>query len=443
MRSGFVQFNQLQVVDAFGQTYGGPVNNPLSGWPLTGQGFQPFLGQGLVPTTTPGTSIPAGFPYGAFEQLPALIQSTRLDINFLANDGTGQDIIVSANPNAVCGWLLPNHLDGGISVYDANGVLLGELWPLPPPNNWRPAPGPPGNNPPPEQPSDIQNTALRDVVSSIAAQSTDTFEALLGVIDETLWMVDPLGGRKDQFLSVLIGRPLAVVQAEVQLSLLGNPVFNQTWDQTATKNSSPPPDYTWQQADGGVTNILFPVRLGSLELRDDGLIGYYLPSGDNYATFYAVHSTAASANTSYIKPIVTPPPSISSPPQFQGNISLQCQGPSVTVTMILDPRGSVHAYTGILPVVSAALPVDIVEEFIKQLRVTFRTGPIIADPGTLRTPKPAEDHGVWTWIQAVAAPVNWEVDQIVDADDIARLPDALLQLREGWLQLSDIDEPGS
>src|SRR5205814_5362682 len=127
--------------------------------------FQPLLGQGLVPAVTPGTSIPTNFPYGAFQQSPSLVQSARLDISFLANDGSGQDIIVSDNSNAICGWLLPNHLDGAISVYDADGILLGELCPLPQPDNWRPSPGPPGNNPPPQQPSDITNAALRAVVA--------------------------------------------------------------------------------------------------------------------------------------------------------------------------------------------------------------------------------------------------------------------------------------
>jgi hypothetical protein len=128
--------------------------------------------------------------------------------------------------------------------------------------------------------------------------------------------------------------------------------------------------------------------------------------------------------------------------QYQGNISLQCQGPSVTATLIIDPRGSVHAYTGILPVLSAQLPPQAVETFMKQLQVTFQTGPIIADPGTLRIPEPAENHGTWSWIQRVGPPKNWETDAIVDADDKARLPDGSLQLREGWLQLSDIDEEG-
>jgi hypothetical protein len=145
---------------------------------------------------------------------------------------------------------------------------------------------------------------------------------------------------------------------------------------------------------------------------------------------------AISPDDSFVRHIVTPAG------QYQGNITLQCQRPSVTATLIVDPRGSVHAYTGILPVQSVQLPPHLVDGFMKQLRVTFRAGPIIADPGTLRVPEPAESHGRWSWIQRVAAPANWESDAIVDADDQARLPDNNLQLREGWLQLSDIDEQG-
>lgn len=442
LRGGFLQFQQLQIVDTFGQTFGGEVSDTQSGWPLTGQGFLPLLGQGLAPNITAGQATPPSFPYGALQLPPRVVQSTRLNLSFLTNDDSGQDVVVSDNVNAVCGWLLPNHLDGGISVYDETGLLLGELWPLPQPDNWRPRPGPPGAVPPPQSPADIRNGVLRSVITSIAAQPTDVFNALLGVIDETLWMIDPLGGRKDQFLSVLIGRPLAIVQVELTLSLLGSPVYNQYWDKMAIPNPSPPPDYNLLRDAGNVQQIAFPVRLGSLELRDDGLIGYYLPQSDDYVTFYAVHRPKTSEHCAYIRPIVRPP-TADAPAQYQGDITLKCQsgGPApvgVTATLLMDPRGCVHAYTGILPVASAALSADIVEEFIKQLQVTFRTGPIIADPGTLRTPKPAEDQGTWAWVQAVPPPTAWELDQIVDADDIARLPDAQLQLREGWLQLSGL-----
>jgi hypothetical protein len=428
VRGGFLQFQQLQVVDAFGQTFGGPVNDPLSHWPMTGQGFEPILGQGLSPTSLPDNL------YGLVQLPPRVIQETRLDLRFLANDGSGQGTEVSQNSNAVCGWLLPNHLDGGISVYDAGGRLLGELLPLAAPDNWRPRPGAPGNNPPPQHPSEIPNAALRSVITSIAGQPPAVFEDLLSVIDETLWMVDPLGGRKDQFLSVLIGRPLAVVQAKVQLSLLGDPFRSRLWNDMVTEEAP----YTEVQKIGDVETISFPVRLGSLELRDDGVIGYFLPTGD-YTKFYAVHIPDDFSSDDYIRQIVLQPGG-GNPAQYQGDISLKFEGDAVTFSMLLDPRGKVHAYTGILPVTSSALPAHLVEDFIKQLKVTFRAGPIIADPGGLRVPQPAEDHGLWTWLQQ-SAPGSWEEDSIVDADDSARLPDAQLQLREGWLELTDIEEP--
>jgi hypothetical protein len=462
VRAGFVQFQALQIVDAFGQAYGGtiyPGHGQQSVWINTEYGFQPTLGQGLglsvaptVPATTASAAL-AQLPYGSFQLPPRVVQSSRLDVSFLAGDGSGKPAVVSEDPNPICGWLLPNHLDRGIAVYDSSGILLGELLSLPAGDacdNWRPRPGDPGKNPPPACPVDIPNVALRAVVQSIAAQSQDVFADLLTTIDETLWMVDPLGGRKDQFLSVLMGRPLAVVQAELSLSLMGEPVFNQLWDMMCSNpNATDPSQCTQQKDTAGVLDVPFPVRLGSLELRNDGLIGYYLPTGDNaYKTFYAVHYPLdITAGETYLRQIVQNSPQAGTQP-FQGDIFLNCDGEPITLTMLVDPRGSVHAYTGILPVVSASLPGQLIEDFIKSLQVTFRTGPIIADPGTLRIPQPAEAHGVWSWIQQTAPPSNgqaatWEQDTIVDADDQARMPDAQLQLREGWLQLSDISDSSS
>jgi hypothetical protein len=423
VRGGFVQFQRLQVVDAFGQTLS------LSD-PNTPQGFLPLMGSDLPPSNS-STDPNNPLPYGSIQLAPRIIQSSELDIEILSNDGSGKNILVSGNPNPVCGWLLPNHLDGGVSIYDENGILLGELLPLLSPNNWRPRPGTPGIDPPPATPKDILNATLRNVVVSIAAQTPSVFKDFLKVIDETLWMVDPLGGRRDQYLSVLIGRPLAVVQVELQLGLRGEPIYNQMWDDMATADKSNQPNLTWTKKIGEVENVPFPVRLGSLELRNDGLIGYFLPTGD-YATFYSVHtSPEISKGDTYIKPIMNNS-------QYQGDITLQYQGPGVTATLLMDPRGCFHAYTAILPVKSVDLPANLIENFIRDMNVTFQTGPIIADPGTLRIPRPAEQHGVWNWIQAVPSPQNWEEDTIVNADDKARMPDAQLQLREGWLHLSGL-----
>jgi hypothetical protein len=440
VRGGFIQFRTLRVIDAFGQCHSISLES----------GSEPIPAQGMVPFTAP-----EGLPLGAIQLPPRVVQPSRLDFRWLANDNTGTDVEVADHPNAICGWLLPNHLDGGISVYDSGGQPLGELYP--PPYGWRPRPGDPGNNPPPAQIGEIKNVALRDVLASISSHTEpDVFNDFLASIDATLWMIDPLGGRKDQMQSVLIGRPLAVAQAQLQLDWYGNPTFNQLWQKMLKpknyvkgQNARPP----WQRVKdiGGISDVSFPVRLGNLQLLNDGLLGYYLPaprSGPPYGVFYSVHKSAEiKTGETYIKQIRKPDPQAPTCWTYQGDLTLKFPQPQaddpvtyrsdpVTVTMLVDPRGVVHATTGILPTISIALPPHRIEDFLKKLAVTFRTGPIIADPGPLRTPQPAESHGSWTWIQR-SSPTAWEEDTIVNADDRARLPDEQLQLREGWLKFTE------
>ena len=413
IRGGFLQFSRLRVVDAFGQIYDIQFES----------GFEPILAQGLAPANPP-----QGAGGGMIMLPPRIVQCSRLDLQWLSNDGSGAAIDQSANGNPVCGWLVPNHLDGGITVYGSDGVALGELLPQAAPYNWRPSPGVPGSNPPPAAPANIANAALKQVVTSLAGQAPDIFNDFLETVDETLWMVDPLGGRKDQFFSVLIGRPLAVVQMQLSLSVSGSPWFNQMWQSMLTSQTPP----QWLQDSGSLTTISAPVRLGSLDLRNDGLIGYFLTGGTGaYSTFYSVHlPDDLTSGDTYIQPILNADTS------YAGAVSLTPQQPAVTLTLLLDPRGAVHAYTGLLPVTSASLPGDQIEAFMRNLKVTFQAGPIIADPGALRIPAPAEQRGVWNWIQFVSG--AWEQDAIVDANDQARFPDGTLQLREGWLQLTAV-----
>jgi hypothetical protein len=422
-RGGFISFGDCRIVDAYGQTL---QLNKSTGT----QGFVPIIGQGLMPTTPI-----KGFA-GMIQLAPRVIQGAKLDMRILSNDGSGGDILTSTNPNPVCGWLLPNHLNSGIAVYDGDGVALGELLPLQAPFNWRPRPGTPGTNPPPAQPANIPNQTLRAVVSTMAAQNNQVFTDMLKVIDETLWMVDPMGGRRDQMLSVLLGRPLALVQVDVSLDLHGNAVYSQYWNKMAVEDETAPTGFRWTKDTGGITDISLPVRLGSLDLPHDGLIGYFLgDTANNFKNFYSVHygSDILSSDT-FIKQILDPAAGT-----YNGDLKLAIGGPAVRVTMLIDPRGQLHAYSGVLPVTSVALPGNLVEDFIRKLKVTFQTGPVVADPGTLRMPQPAENNALWMWIQSTGAGTNWTEEAIVDADDKARMPEGPLQLKEGWLQLSGLE----
>jgi len=126
-------------------------------------------------------------------------------------------------------------------------------------------------------PSKIPNAHLSGFVTTLVA-STDqgqSLRSLLEAIDETMWTIDPLGSRADANLSVLIGRPLALVRAQLQFELEGTPVYNQSWPNTLQKKTA------------GVEALKFSVRLGSLQLYDDGLLGYF--TDDTYTTFNSVH----------------------------------------------------------------------------------------------------------------------------------------------------------
>ncbi|MEL7425046.1 MAG: hypothetical protein AAFN81_18815 [Bacteroidota bacterium] len=432
VRGALVNFSGLQIVDVFGQTYQlNKVNTPS-------QGFKPLLSPSLTPPSS--QSLPAGvFDHSyPFVLNPRLVQGTRLNMEFLVNDGSDPVINSTDNNNPICGWLLANHLDNSLDVYDSNGVLLGELNNLGAPNNWRPRPGAPGANPPPATPADIANTALKNVIVKLAAQTPAVFEDFIQTVDETLWMSDPLGGKSDTFLSALIGRPLAVTMMELSLELDGNTATSQLWDEMLTSDSTKE-DFTKVHDTGGVENIPFPLRLGSIELRNDGLLGYFLPDGANaYDTFYAVHpSPTQSAGDHFIKPIMASG-------AYQGDLSLKVNGygeatTSLTVTLISDPLGVVHGYTGVLPVQQAALPAYQVQDFLKTMLVNFQTGPVVANAATvgmIRTPLPAEKQGTWDWLQHIKG--DWVQDTIVNVDDAARFPLKPPVLKEGWLQLRGV-----
>lgn len=424
VRGGFLKFVHLTVVDAFGQVVDLMRSGGNTG---TGVPFAPVRGRGLAPL--PQTILPQ--PSELISLAPRLVQTARLNFRFVSASADGHETGMWPDSNPVCGWVLPNHLDGGLSIYDAGGNALGELMLLADAGGgtavrWLPAPANTSGVP---DPARIANAHLRGFVSALTARTDGGagFRHLLAAVDETLWTVDPLGGRADENLSVLIGRPLALARAQLQLELDGEPVYNQGWRETLR--------HAW----AGVGEVDFPARLGSLDLYDDGLLGYF--EGATYATFNSVHSPTGwkPAPGSYLNPV-----------GYNGNyLKLRFDYPNYTaknVTLLLDPRGDVHAFTGILPAKSVSLPASFYEAALARMAVTFRTGPLLTDAAAVRMPYPTERNGQWEWVQRAgvlpadwADPAGWKSATIVKADQQARLPDAPPRLVEGWLKLTPND----
>jgi hypothetical protein len=416
VRGGSFAFQRLMMVDSFGQVLDLiEANNNGGGGPAT---FLPILGAGLVPDSGSGITDPT-----RIKQAPRVVQPSRLQLRLLDAADDTKEVFYAAGANPVCGWLLPNHLDSSIAVYDVGGNPLGELLVLAtqagPAVEWLPAPD---VEDPITDPANIPNPHLSAALSAFTARSggipmdqrVAAFRALYKSIDETLWMVDPIGGQADHDLAVLIGRPLAVVRAQVQFELFGQPAYNQSWRDTL------------QNLDGGLTGFSFPIKLGSVELLDDGVIGYF--TGDTYTTFNAVHPSKKFTSP-YVAPI------------GPGNyLSLPFNYPNYTtqnLTMLLDPRGTVHATTGLLPTASMKLPPQFYTAALAQMAVTFRIGPVLTGPTTIRLPYPGERHGTWVWVRRTGTgATDWETDTIIPANAQARLADAPPHLIDGWMKFT-------
>lgn len=115
------------------------------------------------------------------------------------------------------------------------------------------------------------------------------------------------------------------------------------------------------------------------------------------------------------------------------------------MTLLVDPRGSINASTGLLPNKSLRLPRSFVEAPLARLDASFRVGPILTGR-TVRMPLPTDIAQGWSWIEKTGVEFTsngksetWSAPVEVEASATdAHLNDAPTRLREGWLRLSDV-----
>lgn len=376
-------------------------------------------------STVIGHAAVENIPEALIQLPPALLQAARLDFDLIS---ATDDQIVSGgeHPEAdpLCGWVLPNRLNQSLAAYEADGAPLGEMTigigaAEAPQICWANAPN-------------SRYTSLQQIASEIRHfgpfllalkdQPPATFKAFLRAIDETLWTTVPMGAVFDQSLAVLLGRPLAMVRARVQFQLSGAPMADPSWQ------------FTFSPEAPAVLGYEFPVELGNLPQLNDGLIGYF--GADDYSEFNVVEEAGATPSD-YLRPIGRDGNYIYMPPD----------GKSMTyVSMLVDPRGSVHATTGILPTMEAALPGDFVDDALAAMDVTFRVNGILTDQRIaaptettagetfVLMPVPEETPGEWAWLEYDAAGLTRYA--IAPNDATARLSNVAPVLRRGLLQLA-------
>jgi hypothetical protein len=470
MSGVFFVVNKLAVIDTFGRMVNVMVSNfSTSGTdPNKNQYFYPFTGRGLTPLKLKlpeRTLIPISKPPApgnkksndATEQmlqlLPRFLQDSRLLFRLVSNEGRNENIHLAASANPICGWVVPNHLDRSLALYAPDGSAWGELFlslrhdPGPPLSEksvpvWQPDPTNPNA---PKTLDAIPNAYVRGLLQTLTGRASsdggNAFNAFLRSIDETMWTIDSRGDRQDQNLAVMVGRPLAIVRAEMALCLRGLPYTNQDWERTFInpdfKNSEKP--HAIGTENGGVFTHSWEVRLGSATLPEDGLIGYFVDDPTDAAkNFSAFNCIAPRPDTpsDFVRKIGAP----NSYPMLRPvDDSVAAWDPRqnqvARLSLLVDPRYRVHAYTGLLPVLELEIPDEFVTAPLQKISYMFRVGPLLTPPEEVRTSLPFGVRGVWSWFDKLtnsSAPV-------FAINEGAVLTGSPQVSKEGWLNFKPDD----
>ena len=367
IRSGAMKILQLRLVDTFGQ-------------------IKDLEIPGEVITSEPMTISDGDFH---IRLAPRLVQPARINFRWLAAEGDEQEMNDHPTTTPICGWVLTNNLDNSLMIYDNKGKALGSLDEN---AEWEPAPG---SFPQIDKPEHIGNAHLRKMVERIRDCGTGFLERFISAVDNALENIEPENFAQHQDIALLMGRPIALVRAAANLELQGLPATHQGWNEFRQDMERD------TREDNDFSEVTFPIRIGDYKQFNDGVVGFWKEDieADKNNWFFApqsddeqeitderikTHRTAVSDATN-VHELMTIPQSVNSAPQI--------------LSMLIDPRGLVHATSGVLPAKAISIPPDQYADALQDIEITFLSTPILTDVGKINLPLPAEAGYQWSWLQ--------------------------------------------
>ncbi|GAB1819466.1 hypothetical protein [Herbidospora sp. RD11066] len=328
---------------------------------------------------------------------PRLTQPARLRFHLL-NAGRDDEAGDLPGTSPVCGWIVPADLDDALAIHAADGTALGELsaFSVGGQARWTPIPGSTITDP-----AAIADPTLRAIVLKLRAGGPGAVAAMLTSLTTALATIAP---EDDTPVGALLtARPLALVRAELDLQIKGLPAVHQDWNVFREDMRR------FGRETNAVTDVLFPVRLGEPGRWGDGLAGLWFldddgtPTGDLQATATVLQS-------------------IDSPP--------------ARMVMLVDPRGDVHAVSGILPVVTAGLTAAQYADALHAMELDVFTAPVLTGADRVGLPVSDVAGRLWSWRER--RETAWTSTDLDATALDAHFPPALTA-REGWLALRNED----
>jgi hypothetical protein len=430
IRSGLMQIRKLYLIDTFGQILEITPAKVTKSEPMT------------VSRNLAQTSAIAKKPVTVKEDekyiylAPRLAQEARINLRWLSADrgsaaGDGDEVETNDHPatTPVCGWFISNNLDGSLMVFDTDGKALGSIGKQITASQdkiiaWRPVPGVINRL----HMTDIKNAHLRNLVTYLArlgsADNSWTFwNAFLAATNSAMENIAPESFAQHEALALLVGRPMAVVRASLSLEVQGLAAVNQGWwaylhDMAGKRNY----DRTTNQFD----QVSFPVRVGEYSQLNDGLVGYWVESDDGYRGDLFRSSEIDRSND--------PQHIVNHGTRQAITIPLAVHDAACKLMMLVDPRGSVHVTSGILPTKQISIPPDQYAAALRKMEVCFLTAPILTSLDDIELPLPAEEGYQWSWLTRPGAELWAETQGIKAATTHGQFSEQ--KLVEGWLKLS-------
>jgi len=396
VRGGFMSIDKISIIDSFGQLK--EMNKPNA-------------------KVTENMRNNKSVSQGNIMLTPRLIQPSRLNFRWYEYN---RDVLMSENStiSPVCGWLLPNHTDCSVMVYDRIGNLLGSLQrvKLDTPVVWKNPPEKGGGTAP--LPSDM-NPTLAGIITAILNVSDvgriDLLTPLIKVIDSALWSINPSEAQQFNSLGQYIGRPLIVVNAGLLLEQMEIPrsfKHLETRDDTGGFNSHI-----------DVSKAKFAVHIGRKTDHGDGVIGFY--KENNYDELYITEETAPAPHK-YFK--------------ADNTVTLASgEGNPMKLTIIMDFAASVNLIGGFLPTKIVKLDSHAISEALNKLYFTIFSAPVLGDENEFAVPCPKLEARKWKWLHY--RDMSFSADEISPATGQAYFSKTPACAQEGWLKLENNDHP--
>lgn len=364
---------------------------------------------------------------------PRLTQPARLLFRWLA----AYDDLVEMNSHPastpICGWVLCNHLDSSLWLYDNKGNALGSLILTGDGKRviWQCVPGGKAFG----ESIDVffstgggkdANQHLKQFALGLYNQNGDPayLEPFMRALDKSASLIEPQNHKQYDSSAVLMGRPFALVRASLRLELQGLPAYNLSKTDFVKQVNDFNNNKLVIPCDNKFTGVQFPVRLGAMAQAQDGLAGYF--KDDNYGHFFALAAPETTDKVSV---------------PADDTITLTCDpgAAPIKVSMLVDPRGSVHATCGILPVKAVSIPPDQYAAALQDLNLAFLTTPIVSSAASLAFPIPTESGGQWSWVENEKT--GWsETKKIAKVNDQAAMNYSPQQISEGWMKLTGFEK---